>query len=59
MDKLKPCPFCSSEDLHITNILVGHNDYTYAVKCWHCGATGGDAYSVSEAIENWNTRKGE
>ena len=56
-DKLKPCPFCGSEDLE---------DRRGFIKCNSCGvegpvfAIGGKHDDVrKEAIAAWNKRQGE
>ena len=47
-EKLRPCPFCGSEDVENTGNYV---------KCRNCLADGPFNYTnVDEAAENWNTR---
>ena len=46
MTKLKPCPFCGSDNLE------EHNFY---ITCLDCQADGPFAYDTT-AIEAWNTR---
>lgn len=49
--KLKPCPFCGSDDVVL--------DETYTsgyVRCRVCGAEGGLRYSHDEAAAAWNSR---
>jgi Lar family restriction alleviation protein len=53
-DKLKPCPFCGSE-----NVAVMQDDYNnYRVTCRGCGAMGapGDEFGDNNEIEKWNQR---
>lgn len=54
---LRPCPFCGSENLHISTETFG------IVICKDCGAQGGMSYEVSstatkraDAIRKWNER---
>ena len=47
--KLKPCPFCGSENL----ILMDCNQF---VQCLNCRAFGPDVDAVSGAAAKWNTR---
>ena len=58
MNKLKPCPFCGSE-----NITPNFYDYLfeqtrlYAAGCLDCEAVGSQKnHSVQDAINAWNTR---
>ena len=53
-EKLKPCPFCESENVH----AYTYKDAVYrqyAVKCKKCGARI-MAQSTELAIEKWNRR---
>lgn len=72
IDKLKPCPFCGSEKLIITNRkeLEECNNFEryecipcYTVCCdfnqGGCGAASGYRLIKEEAIEAWNRRAGE
>ncbi len=56
-DKLKPCPFCGSDQVEcIKRGIVGW----HWVVCWNCGTDGPRGATDSyEAIEMWNDRKGE
>lgn len=71
-DKLKPCPFCGSEKLIITDCveLEECDNFEkcecvrrYTVCCdfrqGGCGATSGFRLNEEEAIEAWNRRAGE
>ena len=70
--KLKPCPFCGSEKIIITDCreLKQCNNFAecgcmpnYTVCCdfrqGGCGATSGYRLNKEEAIEAWNKRAGE
>ena len=56
-DKLKPCPFCGSEDLQII-IEQPFNIFfrCYKVMCFECKATSALAETKGMAIEAWNRR---
>jgi Lar family restriction alleviation protein len=60
--KLKPCPFCGSEDLRISKLPKISNDLiTFemipsCVSCMTCGADGPKAAYVDDVIEAWNQR---
>ena len=51
-DKLKSCPFCSSEKLE----LCRTNPRACWVRCHLCGAETPSAPRRADAIANWNTR---
>lgn len=52
--KLKPCPFCGSRNIEITN----HADSVVFVQCEDCFATFPHFDSEDEAITAWNKRYG-
>lgn len=54
MTKLKPCPFCGSEDIDCQNYCRGGN--VWFVQCRECGATFPDFDSKEEAVGVWNKR---
>lgn len=67
--KLKPCPFCGSNEIHIS---VSSGDDDTNVQCFDCGAEGPSAFAyifydcadptaemVKCAVENWNKRSGD
>ena len=61
MTKLKPCPFCGSENIKlIKNPVYDANEcttlYYKFYKCRYCGAQGGGSYSERDAAEKWNRR---
>lgn len=50
--KLKPCPFCGSEDVEV----IGK--YNFFVSCNYCNSDSG-VYETKRKAENaWNRRKG-
>ena len=53
MDKLKPCPFCGSTDVHV----VG-DGYATTIQCYDCIAifTQGEIPCDEDLIEAWNRR---
>jgi len=55
MDKLKPCPFCGTSHVDISNRYTD----SYQVHCMHCGADGPVGARLEIAITAWNTRKAE
>ena len=58
MDKLKPCPFCGSNQVIIDDISTEDEEY-YMIYCETCGAATsfGDASETKEgATELWNRR---
>jgi len=61
--KLKPCPFCESEDLRIPKLPKISNDLTTfkmiptCVSCMKCGADGPKAAYVDDVEKAWNERK--
>lgn len=57
MQKLKPCPFCGSENLEIAinSIMVN----PYYVWCFDCNAIGPDEKTKTKAIKKWNARANE
>lgn len=53
--KLKPCPFCGSTNLSLTESL----DMYMFVNCEICNSAGPSKKTGNEAIEAWNHRAGE
>jgi len=57
MFKLKPCPFCGSEDIHVMGVK------SYWIVCRNCYAEGPVPISFwkfkKDAIEAWNKRVGD
>jgi len=54
MVKLKPCPFCGSEELEMQLDIIDK----YAVVCLGCGACGRDEATKEKAAASWNRRYG-
>ena len=50
LTRVRPCPFCESNDLFIKSF----NSITYAVTCYYCNARGSEEYTQSEAVAKWN-----
>ena len=50
-EKLKPCPFCGSNDVTVNEVYPS----SYA-RCRVCGAEGGLRSSHDEAAAAWNSR---
>ena len=50
--KLKPCPFCGSDELELALNGIGN----WSVSCLGCGATGRDERKADKAVEVWNRR---
>ncbi len=48
---LLPCPFCGSDNINIWN-------GEFSLFCMDCGAIGPEAPNAAEALERWNSRKG-
>ena len=53
-EKLKPCPFCGSDDLEMEGSIMS----SYYVRCRKCGAGGGVMFPDNEenAVKMWNAR---
>ena len=51
MEKLKPCPFCGSDDIELSTGLA-----EYWAFCHDCTATTSMERTQEEAIQVWNTR---
>lgn len=50
MTELKPCPFCGSKNIRLTNWGL------YRCWCSDCLAQAADSISKKEAIKAWNRR---
>lgn len=54
-DKIKPCPFCGSNNIYIYKACgVGCDDAW--IECLECGTKTKAFRDVDEAIEEWNRR---
>lgn len=51
MKKLKPCPFCGSNDLDIERKCL------FFVTCYKCDCEGPAKKDKEEAIDAWNKRR--
>lgn len=49
--KMKPCPFCGSEDVAFTCL----EDVSY-VECWDCSAKVETYNGIEDAVKKWNRR---
>lgn len=63
MKELKPCPFCGSKKIIITDDCE-NSPYSNVCCCCDfnqggCGAASGYRSTATEAIEAWNRRAGE
>ena len=56
MTKLKPCPFCGSKDIRITNKIEKNSTQTFYVWCLGCGTEGPFGLSPKSALDAWNKR---
>lgn len=60
MQELKPCPFCGQQP-RVTKTKGWKNAMParYGVLCADCAICLGWSDTEAEAVERWNTRKGE
>ena len=49
--KMKPCPFCGSED-----VSSGRLEDIYYVECWDCSACVETYSDIEDAVKTWNRR---
>ena len=49
--KMKPCPFCGSEDVAFTCL-----EDVYYVECWGCSAKVETYNGIEDAVKKWNRR---
>lgn len=52
--KLKPCPFCGSDEIRREDFMSGGELIT--LRCLNCGAIGPIAYTPGAAFVKWNRR---
>lgn len=50
--KLKPCPFCGSDDV----VFGAGLEDEYYVECWDCGAKIESYNGMEDAVAGWNAR---
>lgn len=55
--KLKPCPFCGSEDISVIDWSTDDENPSYCGWCSLCNTEGPINESKDEAAEAWNKRK--
>lgn len=53
MEELKPCPFCGSTNVHMSD---GEKDWMQYVYCEDCNAIGPDGNTMISYAEAWNQR---
>ena len=55
--KLKPCPFCGSEDVDIVKMYPDKWNVTFLRGgCEHCGGKGPNKMKHADAVRAWNRR---
>lgn len=54
--KLKPCPFCGSENVWIAENRMDYLFIGYSVHCNGCGVETSYTKDKDKAIERWNRR---
>lgn len=55
-DKLKPCPFCGSEEVGVVDHISPQGDKNYTVICVSCGASVNNYSTPQYAKRKWNGR---
>lgn len=55
-NQLKPCPFCGSTDLRVTQDYYGADDYDKVVSCNDCSSQGEPCATEAQARHSWNKR---
>lgn len=56
MAELKPCPFCGSKDIKLTDRIEKNSPKTFYVWCLGCGTEGPFGLSPKSALDAWNKR---
>lgn len=63
MTELKPCPFCGSTDVSISELKEklsnGAERFFFAVECEECNFFGPESFQKEGAANVWNTRASE
>lgn len=54
MGELRPCPFCGSESVGVTEAFGG-----FVTICGECGSQGKHKSTIREAVDAWNMRAGD
>jgi Lar family restriction alleviation protein len=54
MKKLKPCPFCGSDDIGIGKATTNFFEERFFVVCDNCGASSKKSKDVWRCVEAWN-----
>ncbi len=61
--KLKPCPFCGSEDIiedAVDGFWLSETEFLDETECWvicdGCGAKTYEFHTMQEAVDAWNRR---
>lgn len=60
IDKLKPCPFCGNNEIHLEEDILQKTPkliIQYWLRCFCCGGDGPPFSSRLGAIKKWNDRK--
>lgn len=50
--KLKPCPFCGSENLDVAST----NEHAHWIVCDDCDASAASGETLAEGVSKWNRR---
>jgi len=60
IEKLKPCPFCGGDDLHLGLVArdtLKNSGLIFEIECMECGLLfKKDTKDESHIIKTWNTR---
>jgi len=56
-EKVKPCPFCASDDIRLDEETKKDHLSNFTYCCNNCGAVGPNDLSLVKAAEMWNLRR--